>query len=690
MMKKLMALLLAAALAFGTAATSLAASPPEAQTYDSGVQTETFLEYEITIEELFAQYGEDNGEGISGVASYAAVGNYFGNKLTGNARILYDNWTTYFSAIIENNRGVSRVETPGLSNVTFEDLSASFYAVLKDHPKLLFWLDKTTPTRFYGLTSRITTNFPVITMYRGTQAGVDKAQTATYPYYNVKPSENNRVNAQRVAKEIVTYANSHYTTDFQKIRYFNQRICLLTDYKHEALEPGYPYDDTFQWVDVFNGKKVVCEGYAKAFKYLCDEAGIGCLIVEGALGGAGNHMWNLVQLDNAWYVVDCTNNDIPSELGAYSEILLAIGSGNRVYKDYGFDPLRYVDGDLVELNPEGTLLSVTDYAEKPADAPPPVVSSTVTVQNGTADKTKAEAGDLVTITANAPAAGQKFKEWTGTAGVRFADANAATTTFVMPGSDVTVTASYAPINTGGSTGSTGGSGSSGSSGGSGGGGGGGGGSSGGRASAESAPATPATVEYSITAVASKTQEAVAAAISRALAAKQRTATATVVLENVATLTPEMVKSVLDAARAASTGKGVTVTPVIACDTVENGRVVTRVIIDPAKGTLTGPVLVGGAIGNQPVVEFFAKHFSNTFRAVKLEQAGAFGMPVNVAAKVDFTGMNTKTLCFYSYNQATNLYARITAPAYSIDANGFLRFTTTQGGTILITDHPLTA
>ena len=64
----------------------------------------------------------------------------------------------------------------------------------------------------------------------------------------------------------------------------------------------------------------------------------------------------------------------------------------------------------------------------------------VSVVHGTADKTEAYAGEMITITADAPAEHELFDEWTGD--VEFADVDAAVTTFVMLAADVTVTATY--------------------------------------------------------------------------------------------------------------------------------------------------------------------------------------------------------------------------------------------------------
>ena len=57
---------------------------------------------------------------------------------------------------------------------------------------------------------------------------------------------------------------------------------------------------------------VVCEGYAKAFKVLCDQLGVPAVCVSGlsdkSRTGSG-HMWNLAQIGGLWYLVDVTWDD---------------------------------------------------------------------------------------------------------------------------------------------------------------------------------------------------------------------------------------------------------------------------------------------------------------------------------------------------------------------------------------------
>lgn len=59
---------------------------------------------------------------------------------------------------------------------------------------------------------------------------------------------------------------------------------------------------------------VVCEGYAKLFKALCDLNDVPCIIVVGdSKDSSGDdprgHMWNYVRVGEMWYLVDCTWDD---------------------------------------------------------------------------------------------------------------------------------------------------------------------------------------------------------------------------------------------------------------------------------------------------------------------------------------------------------------------------------------------
>lgn len=67
---------------------------------------------------------------------------------------------------------------------------------------------------------------------------------------------------------------------------------------------------------------------------------------------------------------------------------------------------------------------------------------TVSVEGGSCGEVLALAGDVLTVTADEAPEGSVFESWSATPTVEFADVLAAETTFVMPGSDVTVTAQF--------------------------------------------------------------------------------------------------------------------------------------------------------------------------------------------------------------------------------------------------------
>ncbi len=88
---------------------------------------------------------------------------------------------------------------------------------------------------------------------------------------------------------------------------------------HDYLVENLEYDSTLAKDNIYNiygaliNKSTVCEGYARAFKYLMDDLGIPCLIACGtAINSSGqmeNHAWNYVQLNENWYAIDVTWDD---------------------------------------------------------------------------------------------------------------------------------------------------------------------------------------------------------------------------------------------------------------------------------------------------------------------------------------------------------------------------------------------
>ena len=148
-------------------------------------------------------------------------------------------------------------------------------------------------------------------------------------------------NAAMAVRAVTAAANaravvdgSAVKSDWEKLDAYREEICELASYNDYAAEEenGVPYGDPWQLIYVFDGDpetNVVCEGYAKAFQYLCDLSTFSgdtrCWSVTGNMTGAtgeGPHMWNIVSLNGTNYLADITNCDAGSA-GAPDKLFLA-------------------------------------------------------------------------------------------------------------------------------------------------------------------------------------------------------------------------------------------------------------------------------------------------------------------------------------------------------------------------------
>ena len=183
------------------------------------------------------------------------------------------------------------------------------------------------------------------------------------------------------------------------LKAYKDAICERVAY-NEAVDAGaYPmYGNPWQLIWVFDddpNTNVVCEGYAKAFKYLCDltwpdKNVVDCRLVTGQMlggTGAGTHMWNVVRMDDGRnYLADITNCD-DEAIGFPEELLLAYGPTGDWNATYGFAanevPIDYAYDEETKwlFGQEGLEVSPTPYkapAPKPVEAPTTVKNLTYT------------------------------------------------------------------------------------------------------------------------------------------------------------------------------------------------------------------------------------------------------------------------------------------------------------------------
>ena len=94
-----------------------------------------------------------------------------------------------------------------------------------------------------------------------------------------------------------------HSSDFQKEKAIHDFIASTIEYKDTEA----PYSHEAPGAILY--KIAVCEGVAKAFKYLSDQLGLKSIVVFGSSneeGNEGGHAWNAVEIDGFFYHLDTT------------------------------------------------------------------------------------------------------------------------------------------------------------------------------------------------------------------------------------------------------------------------------------------------------------------------------------------------------------------------------------------------
>ena len=176
-------------------------------------------------------------------------------------------------------------------------LDSAMNSLVLDNPEL-FYIDITKMYLLTNITTRIlSTTYEVSISGNGDsylEEGFNSEEEVDVAINNI----------ENIKNEIISNTSGN-TVD--KIRYVHNYLIDTVEYDVNA---GTGIRDIY---GTLINQKAVCEGYAKAFKYIMDELEIPCILVCGtatnSVGVTENHAWNYVQIDGVWYAVDVTWDD---------------------------------------------------------------------------------------------------------------------------------------------------------------------------------------------------------------------------------------------------------------------------------------------------------------------------------------------------------------------------------------------
>ena len=327
--------------------------------------------------------------------SISMLGTAAGDRLTGDAKILYDAVVPILkqiaagqreSAVVGVGSTVSYDGTTYTADVEAEFSSASLDdgatqelmdALLSDLPYEMYWFDKVSGISVQTLSTstrilHVQLCFTVADNYKGADDyTTDTAKTGA---------------AAEAAANAHTIVSAYAAkSDYEKLLGYKTEICALVSYDQDAADTGTFSEDNDPWqlIHVFDSDSstnVVCEGYSKAFMYLCDltafSGDVSCYTVTGVAGGP--HMWNIVTIGGGNYLADVTNSD-SGTIGADGSLFLA-GTAGSAGAGYTFGDLTYTyDSDTMSLwgTGEDSILTLADTAYVPGeDTEEPIASGT--------------------------------------------------------------------------------------------------------------------------------------------------------------------------------------------------------------------------------------------------------------------------------------------------------------------------
>lgn len=228
---------------------------------------------------------------------------------------------------IKNGTLSARIDyTPALSAADFSaiDWKALLESFVVDHPEYYFI---TSMSRSWGAYSSGDVAYIIL-----------KATTKSY-YDNtvLNYTEEQIQTCNEELKKVISEIDVDLTTRYNFVKSVHDYLCNNISYVNNQSRCHDAYGALVE-------KEAVCQGYAEAFKLICDYYKIPCVCVSGT-GNGGAHMWNAVQMDDGyWYLIDATWDD---QYRIFYDYFL---SGSQTVAN-NFDDLAFSESHIIADEP---------------------------------------------------------------------------------------------------------------------------------------------------------------------------------------------------------------------------------------------------------------------------------------------------------------------------------------------------
>lgn len=176
----------------------------------------------------------------------------------------------------------------------------SINALLLDHPEI-FYLDV---TKMYMFTESTTT-------FSGTtyRISIGPDGDNSYLLSGFNSLEDVYIAEDNIKTQLYTITSGINGSTYDKILQVHNYLIDNISYDSSGTEA----EITHTLYGALINKVAVCDGYAKAFKYILDNMEISCVevcgIAQNSSGTTESHAWNDVLLDGKWYAIDVTWDD---------------------------------------------------------------------------------------------------------------------------------------------------------------------------------------------------------------------------------------------------------------------------------------------------------------------------------------------------------------------------------------------